>query len=250
MVIYFSGTGNSAYCARKIAATLGDELVNSADYIKQNKSGDFTSEKPWVFVCPTYAWQIPHIFEEFIRKSTFSGTKDACFIMTCGDDIGNAAYLNEKICSETGFHHMGTQAVVMPENYIAMFGVPDEDESKVIVKKAEKVLENTAKAISDGEFLTGGKVAFADKMKSGIVNRMFYSLCVRSKDFYAKDSCTACGKCERLCVTNCISMKNGKPVWGKGCTHCMACICSCPAQAIEYGKKSVGKRRYLCSEEN
>ena len=33
-------------------------------------------------------------------------------------------------------------------------------------------------------------------------------------------------------------------VWGSDCTHCMACICDCPAEAIEYGKKSVGKPRY------
>ena len=35
-----------------------------------------------------------------------------------------------------------------------------------------------------------------------------------------------------------------KPVWDKNCTHCMACICYCPVEAIEYGKKSVGKPRY------
>lgn len=28
------------------------------------------------------------------------------------------------------------------------------------------------------------------------------------------------------------------------CMHCMACICSCPVDAIEYGKKSVGQPRY------
>ena len=39
-------------------------------------------------------------------------------------------------------------------------------------------------------------------------------------------------------------MKNKKPVWEKHCTHCMACICYCPAGAIEYGRKSVGKSRY------
>ena len=33
-------------------------------------------------------------------------------------------------------------------------------------------------------------------------------------------------------------------VWGKNCTHCMACICYCPKEAIEYGKKSKGKPRY------
>ena len=43
---------------------------------------------------------------------------------------------------------------------------------------------------------------------------------------------------------NNIRLENGKPVWGKHCTHCMACICYCPKEAIEYGKKSKGKPRY------
>ena len=40
------------------------------------------------------------------------------------------------------------------------------------------------------------------------------------------------------------SLQNGKPVWGQDCTHCMACICCCPAEAIEYGKMCLGKPRY------
>ena len=35
-----------------------------------------------------------------------------------------------------------------------------------------------------------------------------------------------------------------KPVWGGNCTHCMACICRCGVESIEYGKKSLGKPRY------
>ena len=30
---------------------------------------------------------------------------------------------------------------------------------------------------------------------------------------------------------------------------CMACICGCPAEAIEYGKKSRGKPRYQCPKD-
>ena len=45
-------------------------------------------------------------------------------------------------------------------------------------------------------------------------------------------------------VTDNIHLENGRPVWGKNCTHCMACICDCPKEAIEYGKKSKGKPRY------
>lgn len=38
--------------------------------------------------------------------------------------------------------------------------------------------------------------------------------------------------------------KGGKLV-EKG-THCMACICRCPTQAVEYGKRSQGKPQYQC----
>ena len=58
------------------------------------------------------------------------------------------------------------------------------------------------------------------------------------------DKCVGCGKCAKMCPLNNIELKNSKPVWGKNCTHCMACICLCPTEAIEYGKKSVGKPRY------
>ncbi len=246
MVIYFSGTGNSSYCAKKIAVALSDEHVNAGEYIKKKETGNFTSQKPWVFVCPTYAWQVPHIFEEFIRQSDFNGTKDAYFVMTCGGDIGNAGVLNKKLCEEVQFNYMGTLEVVMPENYIAMFGVPDEQESSRIIAEALPVLENGINAIAKGELLPDKKVSIADKMKSTIVNSAFYTLCVSSKAFYIKDNCISCGKCENLCPTNCVSLKEGKPVWGKGCTHCMACICLCPTEAIEYGKKSAGQRRYQC----
>ena len=56
--------------------------------------------------------------------------------------------------------------------------------------------------------------------------------------------CIGCGQCVKRCPMNNVALKDGKPSWGKNCTHCMACICYCPKEAIEYGKKSVGQPRY------
>ena len=53
MILYYTGTGNSRHLARILAEKLEDELVSAAELIREGRTGDFRSEKPWVFVCPT-----------------------------------------------------------------------------------------------------------------------------------------------------------------------------------------------------
>ena len=136
----------------------------------------------------------------------------------------------------------------MPENYVAMFPVTGEEEAKKIIDAArEPLLEATALIAGDQPF-PGGKLTLADRLKSGIVNRFFYRFCIKSSPFYTTPACNGCGRCAKMCFTNCIVMREGKPHWEGHCTHCMACICGCPQHAIEYGKKSQGKPRYRCEE--
>ena len=71
-----------------------------------------------------------------------------------------------------------------------------------------------------------------------------YKCFVKADAFTASSACIGCGQCAKLCPMNNVTLKDGKPVWGRNCTHCMACICYCPVSAIEYGKKSVGQPRY------
>ena len=248
MIVYFSGTGNSRYCAQMLADKLEDELLDSFEFIKNGISAELISSTPWVFVAPTYCWQLPHIFEDFIRTAQFEGCKDAYFVMTCGGDIGNAGEKIQKLCNEVGLNFKGVLPVVMPENYIAMFEVPQAEIAKRIVLVAKRSLLRAVKMIRRGEYFPKTKVGLIDKLKSGPVNPVFYRVFVKAKAFYATDVCVGCGKCANACVLKNISMKNGKPVWADSCTHCMACICGCPTEAIEYGKKSLGKPRYMCEE--
>ena len=136
MILYYTGTGNSRYLARILAEKLEDELVSAAELIREGRTGDFRSEKPWVFVCPTYGWQIPHIFRDFIRAAAFTGSREAWFVMNCGSEIGNAAQGIRRLCDEKGFRFRGVMQINMPENYIAMFSAPSEAESSKIIQKA------------------------------------------------------------------------------------------------------------------
>ena len=248
MVIYFSGTGNSRWCAKTLANSLQDELLDSISYIKNGIAAELISGKPWVFVAPTYAWQLPRVFESFIRSGCFSGCRDAYFVLTCGSEIGNAGAKIAALCNEVGLNYQGVLQVAMPENYVAMFAVPPAETCVQIIRASQPVLEEGADHIRQNRPFPPRKTNVLDKLKSGPINQGFYACYVKAQAFYAKDSCTGCGKCEALCPLNNIRLTGGKPVWGSSCTHCMACICYCPAEAIEYGKRSVGKARYRCED--
>ena len=244
MVIYFTGTGNSRFLARTLASALEDELVSAPELIKQNKTGDFRSEKPWVFVSPTYGWQLPRTFRRFIEESRFEGSAQAYFIMDCGSGTGNAGEGLEELCAAKGFEFRGMAEIKMPENYIAVFSAPDEKTAEKLLHIGEKKALRAAELIRAGELLPPQKSGLLGKFLSGPVNWGFYRFTIGDRKFRATDACISCGQCADNCMVNNIRIENGRPVWQGSCIHCMACICRCPAEAIEYGKHSVGLRRY------
>lgn len=245
MILYFSGTGNSAYAARFLAAELHDELVNLNDRIKAGDHSPLTSDRPWIVAAPVYCWQLPRLVRDWMMQTELRGNKDIYFVLTCGSDMGNAEKYLKKLCTELGFNYRGAAPVVMPENYIAMFKAPDEGEETVIMKKADRTLARIVRRLKNNENLQPVKVNVIGKLLSGI-NSGYYSLIVKDKKFYAEDNCNGCGLCEKKCPLGNIEIVDGKPQWNGSCTHCMACIAYCPKEAIEYGKASKGKRRYTC----
>lgn len=244
MIMYFSGTGNSRYIAERIAKVLGDELLSMNDRIKAGDRSPVTSDKRLIIVTPTYAWRIPRIVRDHLAETDFPGGAQAWFVMTCGSEIGNAAKYNHVICQEKQLTDMGTAQIIMPENYIAMFNAPCSEEARQIVAKAQPDIDRAISAIAANQAFPPPRNNLYDRFMSGPVNPIFYSFFVKANAFIASDACTGCGQCARLCPTNNITLQNGKPVWGGNCTHCMACICRCGVEAIEYGKKSLGKPRY------
>ena len=244
MILYFTGTGNSRYVAKKVAAIIDDEAVDLIERIKNKDYSPIKSDKPFIISAPTYAWRIPHILREFLERTPLEGSNKIYFLMTCGDDIGNAEKHLKKLCAKISKEYMGCAPVRMPENYIAMFTAPNQEQASRIIAKQNDKINAAAEKINNGEKLDTVAVNFTGKLKSGIVNTAFYAFCVKADKFYATDECIACGKCAKLCPLSNITMKDGKPVWGNECTHCMACICKCPKEAVEYGNKSQGKNRY------
>jgi ferredoxin/flavodoxin len=248
MIVYYTGTGNSRRAAQLLADRLQDEIFDVFPCLKENRPLALRSERPWIFVAPTYGWQLPHVFRDLILNGDLQGSCDAYFVMTCGAGVGNAEKYLRQLCDKKGLTFKGLQPLVMPENYIAMFPVPDERAGRVIVKKADKRLERAVPLMAQGLQLPVVKANPAGKAMSSLVNTVFTRGVVTAKPFRTTDQCIGCGKCVQMCPRNNITLDNGRPKWSAECIHCMACISHCPTEAIEYGKKSVGKPRWQCPE--
>lgn len=246
MIIYFSGTGNSEYVAKKIGYEINDEVLNIFDKIQNNDFSKLTSDKPWILVVPTYAWRIPSIVHEWITKTELGKNKDIYFVMTCAGSIGYASKYLKSLCKAKNMNFMGCMPIIMPNNYVVLSDTPDKNKSLEIVQNADSSIVNTSKYIKNNVSFPEASITFKDKFNSGFLNDIYYPIFVHSKKFYATNNCVSCGKCENICPTKNIKLKNGKPIWKDNCTHCMACICKCPTEAIQYGKKTDGRIRYIC----
>ena len=244
MIFYFSGTGNSNYVAKRIADALGDEILNLNDRIKSGDTSPIETGERVIIVTPTYAWRIPHVVRDWLRKTELRGAKQAWIVMTCGSEIGNADKYNRELCAEKAISCMGTAQIVMPENYIAMFSAPQADEARQIVAQAGPSIDRAIAASHADQPFAPTRNKLYDRFMSGPVNPIFYKCFVKADAFAVSSACIGCGQCAKRCPMNNVALKDGKPSWGKNCTHCMACICYCPKEAIEYGKKSVGQPRY------
>ncbi len=249
MVFYFSGTGNSQHAAKHIAGIIDDEIISVNQCLKEKKKRTFCSERPLVFVAPVYAYRVPRVVQRWIRETKFEGCRKAYFVLTCGGSGGNAAAYAEKLCLEKGLEDQGLVSVLMPENYIALSAAPSASECAAIIERAKPVYSKLAGYIQNNEPFPVSPVSFGDRLLSGPLHILYYRLAIHDKGFTVSDTCISCGKCAQRCPLDNIGIQGCRPVWNGHCTHCMACICGCPVNAIEYKSISKGKRRYYIMEE-
>ena len=67
-----------------------DRILDLNCLIKQGGRITETQDDSLVIVSPTYAWRLPRIVEQSVRNAELHPRCRAWFVMTCGDEIGNA----------------------------------------------------------------------------------------------------------------------------------------------------------------
>ena len=275
-LFYFSGTGNSLAVARDISGKINGTLIPIQNLIKEESIKVETGIIGIVF--PVYHGGLPLIIKRFVEKLECLDKKYIFGVCTHGGSPGlSLKYLGKMILKCGGKLSAGF-AVNMPYNYITpSFVFKDFLKSftlrEVKMEKQEKLfsewkgkLEILCSYISlrkENKYETGTEtisrfVDFFDLHNSlgkavwlkiagfkGKTELSFWeSIRLMDYGFSSDDKCSSCGICSKVCPVGNIEMKNGLPHWLHRCEQCFACLQWCPEEALQFGVKTHGQKRY------
>lgn len=230
-IFCFSGTGNSLYAARKIAAEINAEVHNM-------RSAGQCDDDVIGFVFPTYFWGLPKSVDSFLDNIEITNKNAYVFSVTAygGFSSGVNGAIEKKL-KKQGLRLAYGAKVKMVENYLPGFKVNDSDE---LWKRSDSALDAIALDLKNRARKSPGAYTIFNK----IAQKAYPPNNGNCAENFTADGCKSCGLCEKVCPNGNITLESGAPKFGGKCDLCLACLNLCPADAIDYGKSTRGKKRY------
>ncbi len=234
VIFCYSGTGNSLYAAKKIAASIGAEVRNMRD---ARAAGNCT-DGVIGFVFPTYYWGLPKSVRRFIGKLQIENKDAYIFAVTTygGVSFGVCDAVNV-LLRKQNVKLSYSAKVKMVENFLPSFECNDSDE---LWEKSDETLDKIIVEIS------GRKRKFTAPytVANGLSQKIYPPNKPGCAEKFTVAGCENCGLCAKLCPNGNITYEDGSPKFGNNCDLCLACLNNCPADAINYGESTRGKKRY------
>ncbi|MCX7787020.1 MAG: EFR1 family ferrodoxin [Spirochaetes bacterium] len=246
-IFYFTGTGNSLWVARKLGENLRSQSSGSWVSILPLSSLETTlgldDQMTVGLVFPVHAWGVPSMIKRSLDLVRGAGSYYA--IAVNAGQVANTLVQLFREMRKKGMILSAGFSIRMPSNYLPFGGAESVEDQRICFREAEEKLNRVARVMIDRSSLPVEKGPLWQNLLLSGFNGFFSShASSMDKYFIVQDSCTSCGWCERICPVGNIRLENGSPIWLNHCEQCYACIQWCPAEAIQYGKRTMGKKRY------
>ncbi|MFV0497412.1 MAG: EFR1 family ferrodoxin [Candidatus Fimivivens sp.] len=245
-IFYFTGTGNSLQVAMDLSKKMDNVTITQ---ISESTKVDLSAERIG-FVFPVYLWGVPNIVERFLKRIPINMQGKYLFAIAtyksqAGDTIGQVA----RILKHTQNRLSSGFTIEMPGNNIIYYNSEPARTQNQKIQNCRMQLIKIADIINAQAQEIPKSSVFQAVFFTGILHAILSKIFKNSdKNFWINDKCTACGVCAKVCPVGNISIKDSNPIWNHNCQQCVACINSCPNHAIQYGKTTIGRNRYVNQE--
>lgn len=241
-IYYYTGTGNSLWAARLLAAELGDAAVKPMR--REEPEADESESVGLVF--PVHIWGLPHRVIDFVSRLPEGKAKYCFAVAVNAGQVASTLVQLRGLLSRRGLALGAGCDLVMPSNYIPWGGPPPLEKQRALFDAAAKKLQRLAPVVARR---APGQVEKGPLWQRALLSGLLYRLSFGKvpgldRNFYADDKCNGCALCTAVCPAGDILIENGRPAWQGRCEQCLACIQWCPLEAIQYGAKTAACARY------
>jgi len=240
IIYYYSGTGNSLWTARTIAAEFQNAriatMIKSESKVESDTIG---------FVFPVHMWGVPRRVIEFVNQLHIDPETYCFAVAVNAGQVSGTLVQFKRILQKRGPRLALGRDIVLASNYIPWGGPGPEQRIRERIAAAREKIASIVASIRERETAPVDKGPWWQRILFTAIYKMsFKHVPAMDKRFFVEDTCNSCGVCEKVCIADNIRLVEGKPVWGGGCEQCLACIQWCPQQAIQYGPKTSAYQRY------
>lgn len=230
-IYYFSGTGNSYMLAKQLAAALDADVRSMTQYLRQPE--EIEAELVG-FVAPVYCLNLPPVVERFLTTVRIKNNPYLFYVADPGAMTGGSLNRAKKILAGRGLKLAAAFTVPLPDNSI-VFPSPANLKKDMLDRLPERlstiVYDVQARRENTGSLGSGEVMELVNKAGWVVMEN---ALTVKHRKLDAA-KCIGCGTCAAVCPADCITMQDGKPIFGPGCYSCFACTHWCPQNAISMG---------------
>lgn len=243
-IFYFTGTGNSLFVARELAAKLGGaQLVPMTQVVNGGTVPDDADCVGLVF--PVYMFGPPLLVCDFIRRVQLKPSTYIFAVATMGGWAARTMPILRDALKERSLNLSYSALITLPGNYTPFYGAIPVEKQQAQFKAATRQVDTIAAAvISQSQKAPATNLPLINHLFSWFYGMGIAKVPEADRNFSVDDTCTKCGICAQVCPVKNITLVDGRPQWQHRCQQCLACLQYCPAEAIQHGKKTRGRKRY------
>ena len=249
-IYYITGTRNTKRAAKLIQLQLRS-MNHECSIINwiHNDFNNYDEVDAFGFASPVHTLREPTPFRNrLIQLSKFKSTERIpTFIIACCEaNTGAFFYRIAKLLQKKNFNIIGTHTYYAPSNFLMysrLFERNPKEQDPIRDRGVLEFAKNLPVLVRKNE-----PIKIKRKLKSGIFTSIFakdWSLrfILGRKIIVDETKCNKCGKCAKICISQCINLDPFPIVNMKKCVVCVGCISLCPTNALDT-KITKGKKRF------